>query len=268
MVRRGLVSGRRQAREAIDAGRVTVSGAPADKVHRLVDPAEAIHVSGPPERYVGRGGRKLQGALEGFSLDPTGWRTLDVGASTGGFTDCLLQHGARQVVAIDVGRGQLHQRLRDDPRVQVHERLNARDMRAEDLGGPFEFVVVDVSFIGLRQIVGALVGVAAVGADLVLLVKPQFEAGRSEVGRGGVVRDPQVWERVLVGVHDALVGEGASIMGAMVSPLRGGDGNVEFFLWARRTGRDEVVSGLPAGRFHDLAGAIPTTSDPVGQEGR
>lgn len=256
LVRRGLASGRRQARELIEAGRVTVAGAPADKVHRLVDPAEPVHVAGPPERYVGRGGYKLEGALTGFALDPTGCRVLDVGASTGGFTDCLLQHGARQVVAVDVGRGQLHQRLRTDARVQVHERLHARDLSAHDLGGPFELVVADLSFISLRTVVTPLVGMAAPGADLVLLVKPQFEAGRADVGRGGVVREPTVWERALLGVHDALVGEGATIMGAMVSPLRGSDGNVEFFLRARRVRTGEAAVGLDDGVLSTLVAEV------------
>jgi 23S rRNA (cytidine1920-2'-O)/16S rRNA (cytidine1409-2'-O)-methyltransferase len=161
-------------------------------------------------------------------------RALDAGASTGGFTDCLLQRGAAEVVAVDVGYGQLHERLRADDRVEVHERTNVRDLRAGDLGPPFPLVVADLSFISLRAVLDSLVALAAPAADLVLLVKPQFEAGRAEASRGrGVIRDPDVWRRVLGDVVDALRGRGAAIMEAMVSPITGADGNVEFLLHAR-----------------------------------
>lgn len=214
-----------------------VAGAPATKPSRLVAPDEPIAVAGPAPRFVGRGGDKLAGALERFAIDLAGRRVLDAGASTGGFTDCALQAGAREVVAVDVGRGQLHQRLRTDPRVVVRERTNVRHLAPGDLGDPFDAIVADLSFISLRTVAPALVALAAPGADLVWLVKPQFEAGRAEVARGrGVIADPEVWARVLGEVAAALAGLGAANMGAMASPLRGADGNVEFLLHARAPG--------------------------------
>jgi 23S rRNA (cytidine1920-2'-O)/16S rRNA (cytidine1409-2'-O)-methyltransferase len=165
-----------------------------------------------------------------------GSRALDAGASTGGFTDCLLQYGARCVVAVDVGYGQLHERLRADPRVESIERTNVRDLVPGDLGAPFDVVVADLSFISLRTVLAPLLGQAAPGAHVVLLVKPQFEAGRDEAARGrGVIREPAVWRRVLDEVLIALHATGAAIMGVMVSPLTGADGNVEFLVHARAT---------------------------------
>jgi len=217
----------------VGAGLVTVDGAPALKPSRLVAPHEAVLVLERP-RFVSRGGDKLDGALARFGLDPTGARALDVGASTGGFTDCLLQRGASQVVAVDVGHDQLHERLRADPRVDSRERLNVRELRAGDLGDPFALVVADLSFISLRTVLDNLVDLAAPGADLVLLVKPQFEAGRREASRGrGVIREPAVWRKVLDEVVDALGERGAAIMDAMVSPITGSGGNVEFLVHAR-----------------------------------
>ena len=213
---------------------MTVDGAPALKVSRLVAAHEAVLVAGDPPRFVSRAGEKLAAALDRFAVDPDGVRALDAGASTGGFTDCLLQWGATRVVAVDVGYGQLHERLRADPRVDVHERLNVRELAAGDLGDPFALVVADLSFISLRTVLPNLVAVAAPGADLVTLVKPQFEAGREDVSRGrGVIRDPAVWRRVLDDVVYAYEGRGAAIMGVMVSPITGADGNVEFLLHAR-----------------------------------
>ena len=196
---------------------------------------EPIELAAPAPRFVGRGGEKLDAALDHFGVAVAGRRVLDAGASTGGFTDCLLQRGADEVVAVDVGYGQLHERLRHDPRVRVVERTNVRYMVAADVDGPFPLVVADLSFISLRTVMSALANeLAEDGADLVLLVKPQFEAGRAEVARGkGVVTDPTVWRRVLGEVQDALVGHAAAMMGVMVSPLRGADGNVEFLVHAR-----------------------------------
>lgn len=230
-MRRGLARSREHARQLVIDGRVTVGGAFASKPDRLVDPGDAIVVAGPPPRFVGRGGDKLAGALAHFGIDPTGRRFLDAGASTGGFTDCLLQHGAAEVVAVDVGHGQLDARLRDDPRVRVLERTHVRDLTFDLIGGAVEGLVVDLSFISLRTVVGGLLALCAPGAPVLLLVKPQFEAGRQEAARGrGVIRDPVVWRRVLQEVNDAASAGGASIMGAMVSPLRGHEGNAEFFL--------------------------------------
>ena len=233
-MRRGLAPSRQQAQADIAAGRVTVGGAPADKAARLVAPGEPIRVLGPGPRFVGRGGEKLDAALSRFAVEVQGRRAHDLGASTGGFTDCLLQRGAASVVAVDVGYGQLHERLRADPRVQVRERTNVRDLAPGDVGDPAELVVADLSFISLRTVLPAVLGLSAPGADLVLLVKPQFEAGREEAARGrGVITDPEVWRRVLTEVAGALEAGGAAIMGVMASPLTGADGNVEFLLHAR-----------------------------------
>ncbi|MBT4677251.1 MAG: TlyA family RNA methyltransferase [Acidimicrobiaceae bacterium] len=231
LVRRQLVSGRTAAREMIGAGRVTVDGAPATKASRMVSAGEAVVVAGPPQRFVSRGGRKLEAALAGFGLDPDGMRAIDVGSSTGGFTDCLLQHGAASVVALDVGRGQLHQRLRVDLRVDVHERTNVRGIDGASVGAPFDLLVSDLSFISLRTVMADLVGLVPDGAPLVLLVKPQFEAGKAEVDRGsGVIRDRAVWEQVLIEVERSVRAHGAAIIGGMASPITGADGNVEFLL--------------------------------------
>lgn len=206
-----------------------MSGTVAEKAARLVDPAEPITLAGPPPRFVSRGGEKLDAALERFGIDVEGRRCLDAGASTGGFTDCLLQRGATEVVAVDVGFGQLHERLRADPRVRSLERTNIRSLGPAEIGGPVATTVADLSFISLRTVLAALLAVTAVGGDLVLLVKPQFEAARQEASRGkGVIRDPAVWRRVLEEVRSAGSAQGASMMEAMVSPLTGADGNVEF----------------------------------------
>jgi 23S rRNA (cytidine1920-2'-O)/16S rRNA (cytidine1409-2'-O)-methyltransferase len=237
LVRRGLVASRAEAQAAVDAGLVTVGGAPAWKPARLVAPDEPVVVLGPPRRFVGRGGDKLDAALDHFAVDVTGRRALDAGASTGGFTDCLLQRGAATVVAVDVGHGQLDPRLRADPRVVVRERLNVRAVTVDDTGGPVDLVVADLSFISLRTVLAALLGVCLPGADLVLLVKPQFEAGRAEASRGrGVIRDPSVHDQVRAAIDDVLRQHRATIMGWMESPLRGADGNVEHFVHARAPG--------------------------------
>jgi 23S rRNA (cytidine1920-2'-O)/16S rRNA (cytidine1409-2'-O)-methyltransferase len=214
-----------------------VAGAPADKPARLVGPSEALAVVGPPARFVSRGGEKLDAALDTFAVDLSGRRVLDAGASTGGFTDCCLQRGAASVVAIDVGYGQLHERLRSDPRVEVRERVNVRALEPADIQPPADAVVADLSFISLRTVAPALVGVAAPGADLVWLVKPQFEAGRTAAAAGrGVIRDPEIRAEALTAVAGRLEELGATIMEAMVSPLRGADGNVEFLLHALAPG--------------------------------
>lgn len=231
MTRRGLAPSRTAAQRLISQNRVTVGGAPAAKASRLVDPGEALEVSGEGPRHVSRGGTKLEAALDRFEVGVAGARVIDVGASTGGFTDCVLQRGAAEVVAIDVGHNQLHERLRADPRVRLHERTNVRHVDESMVGGPGDVVVVDLSFISLRTVARALVALTTSGGHLVVLVKPQFEAGRAEADRGrGVIRDPAVWRRALGDVARALREAGAVIMGAMVSPITGVDGNVEFFL--------------------------------------
>jgi len=215
---------------------VLVAGAVADKPSRLVARGDAVVVTGEPARFVSRGGEKLDAALERFGIDVTGCRCLDAGASTGGFTDCLLQRGAASVLAVDVGRGQLHPRLRADPRVTVLERTNIRTLPVRSTGGVgFEVVVADLSFISLATVAPRLCGeLAAEGAQVVVLVKPQFEAGRAAASRGkGVIRDPAEHRQALRRVADALAACGATIMGAMASPVTGPAGNVEFLLYAR-----------------------------------
>jgi len=196
--------------------------------------SDPLALSGPSPRFVGRGGEKLDFAIERFGVRVAGLSALDAGASTGGFTDCLLQRGAALVVAVDVGHGQLHERLRAHPRVESHERVNVRHLGPTDLGGPFPLVVADLSFISLRTVAPALVGLSNPGGDLVVLVKPQFEVGRREVSRGrGVIRDPASWRDAIVGVESAMQSQGAVMMGLVASPIRGADGNVEFLAHLR-----------------------------------
>jgi 23S rRNA (cytidine1920-2'-O)/16S rRNA (cytidine1409-2'-O)-methyltransferase len=225
-----LLVSRSQAVEAIVAGRVLVGGSAAQAPARLVAPDEAIRVSGPRPRFVSRGGEKLAAALDRFSVRVRGRRALDAGASTGGFTDCLLQHGVAHVDAVDVGRGQLAWTLRDDPRVTVRERTNVRHLAPDDLGGPVDLTVADLSFISLVTVAAALARCTRPDGDLVLLVKPQFEAGRTRIGKGGVVRDPAVHRAVLHEVRDGLRDAGLHVVDVMESPLRGADGNVEFLV--------------------------------------
>lgn len=213
-----------------------MSGTFADKAARQVAPGEPVEVIGPPARFVGRGGEKLEAALDRFGIDVAGRRCLDAGSSTGGFTDALLQRGAASVLAVDVGTHQLHERLRDDPRVAVHERTDIRSLDAGELGGPVEVLTADLSFISVRTVADHLVSLLGEGGDLVVLVKPQFEAGRAEASRRrGVIRDPEVWRRVLREVVVAIEAAGTAIMDAMVSPVRGAEGNVEFLVHSHRT---------------------------------
>jgi 23S rRNA (cytidine1920-2'-O)/16S rRNA (cytidine1409-2'-O)-methyltransferase len=215
---------------------VLVAGSVAEKASRQVSPAEPLEVLGDPCPFVSRGGVKLDAALTRFGVTVQGRRCLDAGASTGGFTDCLLQRGAQEVVAVDVGHGQLDQRLRQDRRVLALEGTHVALLRLDDVGGhPFGLVVADLSFISLRRVAGVLLGeLASQGADAVVLVKPQFEVGRREASRGrGVVSDPDLWRASLVAVASALLAAGAAMMGAMASPLLGAAGNAEFFVHAR-----------------------------------
>jgi len=212
-------------------GLVTVGGAPTDNPKRMVDAGEALAVVAPPPKYVSRGGFKLAAALDRFAIDPTGCRAVDVGSSTGGFTDCLLQRGVAEVVAIDVGRNQLHERLRSDPRVHVHERTNVRQVEVGSLGGPGDLLVADLSFISLRAVVESLMALTKPGGAMVLLVKPQFESRKADADRGrGVITDPLVWRESLDRVCSSLRAAGAAIMGVMVSPIKGGEGNIEFLV--------------------------------------
>lgn len=243
LVRRGLVSSRQGARSLIESGDVLVSGATADKPARLVSAGEPIVVQGPPPAFVGRAGGKLDAALDAFGIDVAGIRAIDVGASTGGFTDCLLQRGAIGVVALDVGHGQLHERLRGDDRVTVVERCNVRsldpatctsDERHAIVGDQVPLVVADLSFISLRTVRDALVGLLVPGGEMVLLIKPQFEAGRQQVSRGsGVITDPAIWTGVLSDVLSHFAAAGLVLVGLIESPVRGARGNVEFLAHVR-----------------------------------
>jgi 23S rRNA (cytidine1920-2'-O)/16S rRNA (cytidine1409-2'-O)-methyltransferase len=265
LVARKLADSRPQAVELIARGVVLVSGSIADKPARMVSPAEPIELMGDPPAFVSRGGDKLRAALDRFGLDPAGRRVLDAGASTGGFTDCLLQAGAAHVFAVDVGHGQLHPRLRGHADVTNLERLDVRRVSLDTVAGvPVDLVVADLSFISATRAVPVLVGdVAKPGAPVVVLVKPQFEAGRVEASRGrGVIRDPVVHRRTLGEVATALAGAGAVIMGAMPSPITGHSGNVEFLLYARTAGGGGAgvadVDGLLDGA---VAEAHPPTAE-------
>jgi 23S rRNA (cytidine1920-2'-O)/16S rRNA (cytidine1409-2'-O)-methyltransferase len=259
LVRRGLVPSRAQATEAITAGRVLVDGGVATTAARQVAPDEAIALHGPPRTYVSRGGEKLLGALERFSVVVDGRRALDAGASTGGFTDCLLRHGASHVYAIDVGHGQLAWSLRTDARVTTVERTNLRSLQPSAIDVPVPLGVADLSFISLLTVAPALHRCTTDDADLILLVKPQFEAGRERVGRRGVVRDPSVHAEVLVRVGAGLAEHGLVVVDAMPSPLLGPQGNREFFVHCRHAG-DGLGSGLSADAL--AAVAAPAGSHP------
>jgi 23S rRNA (cytidine1920-2'-O)/16S rRNA (cytidine1409-2'-O)-methyltransferase len=262
MVRRGLARSRTEAGEAIRAGSVSVGGRPVAKASTLVDPAEPIVLSGPGRPFVSRGGRKLQAALDRFEIDVRGSSALDAGASTGGFTDCLLQRGASRVLAVDVGYGQLAWSLRQDPRVTVLERTNVRHLRADLMPFVPDVVVADLSFISLRLVLPALAGCGGSHARFVLLVKPQFEAGPGDVGAGGVVRDPAVWNRVLTEVVAAAAAEGIRIDRAMASPLPGPAGNVEFLVAGARVGDSTLhIETLIRGAVDEGVAVAARTSD-------
>lgn len=233
LVRRELAPSRTAAQLLIDADRVLVNGAVAAKASRQVSTGDALVVDGPPARFVGRGADKLDHALDAFDVDVAGLRLIDAGASTGGFTDCVLQRGAAEVVAVDVGHGQLHERLRADERVVNVERQNIRSVTPDLIGGLVDGAVGDLSFISLRLVIAPLVAVCQPGAFMILLVKPQFEAGRAEVSRGrGVVTDPEVHDRVRSEVAVALRDAGCDVVGWTTSPITGADGNVEFLVHA------------------------------------
>jgi 23S rRNA (cytidine1920-2'-O)/16S rRNA (cytidine1409-2'-O)-methyltransferase len=251
---------------------VLVSGAVAVKASRLVAPSEPIHLTGPRARYVSRGGEKLAAALATFGLDVTGTRALDAGSSTGGFTDCLLQHGAVSVTALDVGRGQLHERLRGDDRVEAREQTDIRSYTLADAGGvPYDVVTADLSFISVTRAVPMLAGeLARSQADLVVLVKPQFEAGRSEASKGrGVIRDATIHRRALAGVCSALASAGAAVRGAMPSPITGHAGNIEFLVHARAHAGghpadiDEMLDATVAGAHRQPTAPTLSEDSPV-----
>ncbi len=233
LVNRGLVPSRERARALILAGQVQVNGQPATKAGVSVASDADVALLVPDHPYVSRGGLKLAHALDTFAIEVTGALALDIGASTGGFTDVLLQRGARHVVALDVGHGQLDWRLRTDPRVDVREHVNARYLQPDDIPGPFDLVTVDVSFISLRQILPVVPPRLAPEGHVIVLVKPQFEAGRGDVQRGGLVTDPAVHARVLAQVRAAACAVGLTPMADTPSPVTGATGNQEFLLHMR-----------------------------------
>ncbi len=233
LVQRGLVPSRERAQALVLAGQVRVSGAKVDKAGTQVPADARIEIAGEAVRYASRGGVKLEGALEDFSVNPRDRVCMDVGSSTGGFTDCLLQNGARRVVAVDVTIDQLDWKLRQDARVTSVER-NARYLQPEDIGGAVDLVTVDVSFISVSKILGAIVPVASVGSDFLILIKPQFELSKREVGKGGIVRDAALHQAAIERVSKAAAEAGLQIIGVRPSRLTGTEGNQEFFLHARR----------------------------------
>ncbi len=241
LVERGLVASREQARARILAGDVSVGGRVVDKAGALVDDPAAISLR-PTSPYASRGGFKLAHALDRFSVDVAGRVALDAGASTGGFTDCLLHRGAARVYAVDVGYGQLDWRLRSDPRVVVMERVNLRELAA--LPEPMDLATLDLSFISLRLVLGPVWGLLRPGGEVVALVKPQFEAGRQRVGRGGVVREPAVHAAVLDEVLGWAAAHGYAVQGLTASPIKGPAGNVEFLAHlAKGAAPDDTSTG-------------------------
>ncbi|WP_018215040.1 TlyA family RNA methyltransferase [Salinispora vitiensis] len=261
LVRRGLARSREQAAALVEAGRVQLRGVPARKVAALVNPADPLLVTGadPVSEYVSRGGHKLAGALASFGprgLAAAGRRCLDAGASTGGFTDVLLRAGAAEVVAVDVGYGQLAWPLRNDERVRVFERTNVRTLTPAAIDGTVDLTVADLSFISLRLVLPALASCTRPDGDLALMVKPQFEVGRDRVGAGGVVRDPALRAEAVLAVAVAADQLGLGLADVCASPLPGPSGNVEFFVWLRRGApaadpervRAVVAAGATGGR--------------------
>lgn len=234
LVERGLARSRAVARELIQAGQVTAAGRPVTKPAAPVDPAE-VAVAGDVQQWVGRAAYKLIGALEKFAVPVEGTRCIDVGASTGGFTQVLLEHGAREVVALDVGHGQLAEPVRSDARVIERSGINVRDTRPDDVGGPADIVVADLSFISLRLVLDRLAALTSADGNLITLVKPQFEVGRERLARTGVVSSPRERHRVLRDVLELVPRVGLYPHGLATSPIAGGTGNREYLLWARHT---------------------------------
>ena len=248
LVARGLAPSRERAQALIMAGLVTVAGRPADKPGRAVAADAEVAVTGKDHPWASRGGVKLAAALDAFAVSPEGKRCLDVGASTGGFTDVLLQRGASQVVALDVGRGQLDWRLRQDPRVVVVEGVNARHLAPGDLEGCFGVITVDVSFISLALVLPALLPFLTDGGDVVALVKPQFEVGKGQVGKGGVVRDAALRESAIAGVIASASALGLECRARLTSPITGPAGNVEELVHLQVAAAAPVVPWAGGGR--------------------
>lgn len=236
LVDRGLVESREKAQGLILAGSILVDEQKVEKCGSLVNPDAVVRLLGDLPKYVSRGGLKLEGALEHFRVDPDGKICLDIGSSTGGFTDCLLQHGASRVIAVDGGTNQLDWKLRRDPRVVVLEKVNARYITFDRIGTWAELVTIDVSFISVTLILPPLISLLASPAELIVLVKPQFEVGKGKVGKGGIVRDPAQHQEAITRVSRTLLQLGFSNLASMESPILGVEGNREFFLHGVWTG--------------------------------
>jgi len=234
LLERGLAETRTKAQAIIMAGQVLVDEQRIDKPGQLINPVANIRIKGDQSRYVSRGGLKLEAALTEFGVDPSGKTCIDIGASTGGFTDCLLQHGASVVWAVDVGRNQLAWRIRQDPRVSVIEGMNARYMEAGQFDTPFDLATIDVSFISLEKILPAATAIIRKGGDVIALVKPQFEVGKGEVGKGGIVRDPKKHHDVIERITAVARSIGFQVVGLIESPILGAEGNREFLLHLRQ----------------------------------
>ncbi len=229
----GYFESREKAQRAILAGQVTVAGQIADKPGTKINSGSEIMITGR-DRYVGRGGHKLEGALSGFAIDPLGMSCLDLGSSTGGFTDCLLQHWAAHVTAVDVGRGQLAWSLRQDPRVEVREGINARYLMPADFSRRFDLIVGDLSFISLTKILPAAFELLNPQGCMIVLIKPQFELSRAEIGKGGIVRDAAAREKAVTSIRDWVITAGHRFDQFIESPLPGTSGNIEFLALLRR----------------------------------
>ena len=227
---RGFAESRAKAQAMVMAGVVLVDEKRAEKASDTFPIEAHIRIKGdsPESRYAGRGGLKLEAALREFNIDPTGFTCLDIGASTGGFTDCLLQNGAARVVAVDAGTNQLVWKLREDPRVEVREKTNARGLKPEDFSDRFDLVVIDVSFISVTKIIPVLPRIMKDNSRAIILIKPQFEVGKGEVGKGGIVREPEKHERVVIEVNAAANEHGLTPLGVIDSPITGAEGNKEF----------------------------------------
>jgi 23S rRNA (cytidine1920-2'-O)/16S rRNA (cytidine1409-2'-O)-methyltransferase len=239
LVERGLVESRAKAQALVMAGVVLVDDQRINKPSELIHPDSQVRIKGgddPTSRYVGRGGLKLEAALREFAIDVHGLSCLDVGASTGGFTDCLLQHGASKVVALDVGHNQIDWKLRNDARVEVREGVNARHLQPQDFESTFDLAVMDVSFISATKVLPAIVPLLTDSGRLIVLIKPQFEVGRGEVGKGGIVRDPDKHARVIEEVNQAASELGLVVGKVIESPIRGAEGNVEFLALYQKKG--------------------------------
>jgi 23S rRNA (cytidine1920-2'-O)/16S rRNA (cytidine1409-2'-O)-methyltransferase len=234
LIQNGIVGSRQRAQAVIMAGLVEVNGEKATKPGRRIAPSASVLLKKAPHPYVSRGGLKLEAALTHFELDVGGMILMDVGASTGGFTDCLLQHGAGRIIAVDVGYGQIHWKLRQDPRVEIHERTNIRYLTPGDLKWPIDGAVIDVSFISLRLVVPPVSRLLKAQAFILALIKPQFEVGKGQVGKGGVVRDPAKHRAVIDGLTAFFEDMGWTFQGKIPSPIPGPKGNREFFIYLKR----------------------------------